>query len=105
MNKENFDIIVDEQIDRCVSILDTKKDEYATTTDRLHNFNVASELMGVKPKQALAGMMVKHTVSVYDMCMSDEEFPITLWDEKITDHINYLLLLRAVIEDGTETTS
>lgn len=47
-------------------------------------------------------MMAKHTVSIYDMCNSGLKYPIELWNEKITDHINYLLLLRAIIEEEIE---
>ena len=35
-------------------------------------------------------------------CASDEEFDLDKWDEKITDHINYLFLLAAVVRDGLE---
>lgn len=45
-------------------------------------------------------MMSKHTVSVYDMCESGEQYPIHLWQEKITDSINYLLLLNAMVREG-----
>ena len=75
-----------------------KAKEYATQ-DRLHNFKVAAELQGVSPVQALAGMMAKHTVSVYDMCLSGKTFQIELWNEKITDHMNYLLLLQGLVEE------
>lgn len=45
-------------------------------------------------------MMVKHTVSIYDMVERGEQFPLEIWGEKITDHLNYLILLKAVlIED------
>lgn len=98
MDTQDFERIVNEQLNRCRDILTVKATEYATD-DRLHNFKVAAGLQGVKPKTALAGMMAKHTVSVYDMCLSNNRFPIELWDEKITDSINYLLLLRALIEE------
>lgn len=55
--------------------------------------------MSCDPKEALAGMMAKHTISVYDMCRSGKDYPIELWNEKITDHINYLLLLKAIVEE------
>ena len=58
---------------------------------------VAAGLQGCLPREALGGMMAKHTVSVYDMINSCDTFPIALWDEKITDHINYLLLLKAIV--------
>ena len=55
-----------------------------------------------KPETALAGMMCKYTVSVYDMLKGVEEgkhYPVELWDEKIGDSINYLLLLAAMIRE------
>jgi hypothetical protein len=100
MKTDEFNAIIGEQIDRSINVLVTKAKEYATD-DRLHNFKVAAELQGETPIQALAGMMAKHTVSVYDMCHSDEQFPIELWNEKITDSINYLLLLRALVEEAS----
>lgn len=45
-------------------------------------------------------MMSKHTVSVYDMCNSGEDYPIELWEEKITDSINYFLLLSIAVEES-----
>lgn len=98
MITEKFNEILDEQIKRSTNVLCKKAEEYATE-DRLHNFKVAAEVQGISPVKALAGMMAKHTVSVYDMCMSGKGYPIALWDEKITDHINYLLLLAALIRD------
>jgi hypothetical protein len=52
--------------------------------------------------EACAGMMAKHTVSIYDMCGSEEPFYAEQWDEKITDHINYLILLRAIVYEMAE---
>lgn len=98
MTTEKFDDIINRQIERCKSILCSKAEEYATA-DRLHNFKVAGALQGISPVQALMGMMAKHTVSVADMCMSSETYPRGLWDEKITDSINYLLLLSALVRE------
>ena len=99
MKTEDFNDIVNDQIERSTSVLLKKADEYAANDDRLHNFRVAARLQGITPRQALAGMMAKHTTSVYDMCQSTDVFPEFMWNEKITDHINYLLLLRAVVEE------
>ena len=98
MKTDRFNQIIDSQLDTCKDILQSKATEYATE-DRLHNFRVAAGLQGVSAKNALGGMMAKHTVSIYDMCVSEESFSHQLWDEKITDSINYLLLLRAVIQE------
>lgn len=101
MNGEQFDNIVHVQMKRSTDMLIVKAKEYATE-DRLHNFRVAAKLSGCDEKKALAGMMVKHTVSVYDMCNSEETFSDEKWNEKITDHINYLLILKAVVEDEND---
>jgi hypothetical protein len=98
MKNEQFNKIVSEQLERCTNILCSKAKEYATE-DRLHNFKVAAALQGLTPRQALAGMMAKHSVSIYDMATSTEQFSMAMWEEKITDHMNYLLLLKAIIEE------
>ena len=105
MDAQEFERVVDEQFDRCKSVLLNKAQEYATE-DRLHNFKVAAGLRECTPQEALAGMMAKHTVSVYDLCKKDD-FSVEwdLWNEKLTDHINYLLLLRAVVLDGRSNLS
>ena len=101
MTTTDFERIFEQQVERSRSVLVSKAKEYATL-DCLHNFKVAATLEGKSPAQALAGMMAKHTVSVYDMAESGEECPIDLWQEKITDHINYLFLLNAIIREGME---
>ena len=102
MNQKVFNEIVRNQIEKCVDTLGVKATEYAEDSDRLHNFKNAAGMMGCDPKEALAGMMAKHTISVYDMCRSGKSYPIELWNEKITDHINYLLLLRGLVEEELE---
>lgn len=97
MTTEQFNKILQWQIERCKRILTIKADEYATE-DRLHNFKVAAGLQNETPIQTLAGMMAKHTVSVYDLCR-DGCNDLDVWDEKITDHINYLLLLAALVRE------
>ena len=99
MTGNEFNQVLQEQIKLCVDILGSKAEEYATE-DRLHNFKNAAGMMGCDPKEALAGMMAKHTISIYDMCRSGKEYPRALWEEKITDHINYLLLLKGLILDS-----
>lgn len=101
MNSEVFNDIIEKRIQTCKGVLCLKSEEYATE-DRLHNFKVAAELQGVTPITALAGMMCKHTVSVYDLIQAHEEgqkISQSMWDEKIGDSINYLLLLSVLIID------
>ena len=43
--------------------------------------------------------MTKHTVSVYDMVNSGQAYAPDIWDEKIGDLMNYLLLLRTAVKE------
>lgn len=99
MQIAEFEEILDNQIKTIRDMLVGKRDEYAGDEDVLHNFRNAANLTGETLEQALAGMMVKHTVSVYDMIATGEHFPLDKWSEKITDHLNYLILLRAIVEE------
>lgn len=84
---------VDYLLGRVRTLLLEKGREYATETDRFKQFDKAAAIMDSTPKQALAGMLTKHTTSVYDMILSDADFDSIVWEEKIADHITYLTLL------------
>ena len=98
MTNEKFNQIIYNQLKFCESLLTRKGEEYDNdTNDRLHSFKTAAKLQDITPKQALAGMLAKHTISIFDMCQGKDEYPPDKWCEKITDHINYLLLLWAMV--------
>jgi hypothetical protein len=100
MESKQFNNIIASTLHDCVDTLCNKAKEYATE-DRLHNFKVAAGLQDCTHIQALGGMMCKHTVSVFDMINTGKDYPLEMWNEKIGDSINYLLLLKAlVIENG-----
>lgn len=91
-----------EQVRRCADILLKKTKEYTgDDTDRLGAFKAAAALQHTTPERALAGMLAKHIVSLYDMCFADGvSFDAGTWDEKITDSLNYLFLLKAIVKEG-----
>lgn len=86
----------------CREVLQRKAKEYSRDgADRLKAFKAAAVLQHATPEQALAGMLAKHMVSLYDMCFADgEDFNTSVWDEKITDSLNYLFLLGAIRKEG-----
>lgn len=105
MLSNEFNAVIESRIKKCLDTLGVKSNEYGTE-DRLHNFKVAAEIQNCTPVSALAGMMCKHTVSVYDLIQDYEQgttIPLDMWDEKIGDSINYLLLLTALINEEKET--
>ena len=101
MDTKRFENAIEKRIAKCIDTLSVKSDEYATE-DRLHNFKVAAEIQNCTPITALAGMMAKHTVSVYDLIQKQEQGYVVsreMWDEKIGDSINYLILLSALVQE------
>lgn len=105
MTHEDFQEILEDQLTRLKGVLSAKEKEYSSSDDQLHNFIVAAELQGITPKEALAGMMAKHTVSIFDMVRSDNDYTFVKWDEKITDHIIYCILLRACVLEELQNKS
>ena len=101
MKIDDFNKIVNDQLELCKNVLTCKGKEYAFTEDRLKSFKSAAALLDTNSKYALCGQLAKHIVSIIDMCKSDKYFPEDKWNEKISDAINYLCLLKAiVIEDN-----
>ena len=101
MDNIEFESVLNGVLNKCTETLGVKAGEYATE-DRLHNFKIAAKLQNCSPITALAGMMCKHTVSVYDLIQKHEkgeEISQEMWDEKIGDSINYLILLSALVKE------
>ena len=101
MTQSEFKLIFANQVMKCETTLNNKRKEYTgDNLDRLSAFKIAASLQGCTPQRALVGMMAKHIVSLYDMCYSSLlQFDLEQWDEKITDCINYLILLKALIKE------
>lgn len=100
MNSLTFNEVTERRLQECIDVMCRKSDEYSTECDKLHNFKVAGALQGCSDIKALGGMMCKHTVSVYDLINDFENgknISLGLWNEKIGDSINYLLLLNALV--------
>lgn len=101
MTHETFNKVVKEQLKLCETMLVGKGEEYAPdkTEDRLAHFKKAAVIIEGTSKEALLGMLAKHLVSISDMITDNKPYTRERWVEKISDSINYLLLLRALVEE------
>jgi hypothetical protein len=113
MNVKNFLKLLEERIDKTRQVLDSKNKEYASDTDKLHNFKRAGAMENCTPEKALVGMWAKHIISLLDIVDkidADEEEELTkiclgdgltkeMLEEKIGDAVNYLILLEALIKE------
>jgi hypothetical protein len=99
MKNERFNKIVEDQLERIRSVLVKKADEYNLEEDRLGFFKRSAAFAQETPEQALYGFLLKHLQSITDMVQSGKEYSKDLWHEKITDAMNYLVLLLGLLED------
>lgn len=99
MTNEEFMLEVEASINRAKKTLAYKASVYAPHNDRLENFKCAASVQGINPIQALVGMMTKHYVSVCEMSKNPLYFDLKVWNEKLGDLRNYVLLCEALIRD------
>lgn len=104
MTPEDFEKIVQNRIDECHRTLIVKGYEYSRKGDRLWNFKKAATINVIHPIEALIGMMVKHEVSIRDICegmSSGGAAPSKeTIAEKFNDIHNYYFLLEGLIEEA-----
>ena len=105
MTKPDFEAIIFSRLKFCGATLQNKQEEYANDSfnDPLHNFKEAAMIDHTTTADALWGMFLKHFVSIADMVYKNRinsEVPSEyLVAEKITDAINYLILLECVFDE------
>lgn len=99
MNHKEFADVVTKELDYVWELLCSKSKEYDFGDDRFHSFKVGGQLQGISQEKCLLGYLTKHIVSIYDMCDKVEEFSFEKFQEKITDYINYGLLLLGMIQE------
>lgn len=100
MTQKHFEKVTEKLLDKTKQTLLHKNKEYADTeTDVLKAFKHASALVNQNLAKTLGGMLSKHIVSIYKMMDETTSYPDDVWDEKIGDAINYLVLLKACIKE------
>jgi hypothetical protein len=96
MQAEEFDKLIEDRLTKCKQILSSKAVEYASDGDRLENFKIAARTEDKSEAEVLWGMFLKHFVSTRDLVYHPDKVTQQLIDDKITDVINYMLLLEAI---------
>jgi|Deesub1362A_J573_1020465.scaffolds.fasta_scaffold43725_2 hypothetical protein len=100
MTEREFENVFKKRVEKLNQVLIKKAGEYSRGGDRLSNFKKAAGALGCSPESALLGMWMKHVISITDLVSDIESGKVAeyeLWDEKITDAINYLILLEALV--------
>lgn len=99
MTAQEFDKVVNDQFDASRDIMKSKGSDYTDNLDRLSNFKIVGELVGVDPRVVWAVYSAKHFIAIANYCGrgKTESEPI---DGRISDLINYLLLLKGLVVES-----
>lgn len=98
MTNEAFEKLCEEILKEAKEVRDIKAGEYTGFEDRLSNFRQQAAMRQTTILDAIGGNMCKHTASIYELIQRNTE-GVGMWEEKIIDHINYLLLLYAAVAE------
>ena len=99
MNDRVFDILMSDTFEYCKTLLGSKGTEYSRGS-RLDAFHKAGQYSNQSPEKALFGFLLKHEISIRDIVedLDKDILPSNeKLNEKITDIINYYVLLKALI--------
>ena len=102
MTPQEFDQYLNDLLEGTRLMLASKATEYATETDRFHNFKVAAAIDDETPERAAWGMAKKHLVSIIDILDGTDEgqtYNKLYLREKFGDMLNYLILIEAMLSE------
>ncbi len=101
MTDQEFDAIILQRSEKTRAVLASKAGEYARG-DRLSNFKRAAGAMDTTPEGACVAFWMKHVISIVDLVNDLKQGKVAtpaMWDEKIGDATNYLVLLDGLVRE------
>jgi hypothetical protein len=108
MTTDEFSRVLQNRINRINHVLGVKAKEYANPHNRYHNFDRGATALNITPEQYCVHLAMKHLISIMDMVDDigsiDRCADAAVWDEKIGDAINYLILLEGLVLRRIHTT-
>lgn len=103
MNTKEFNELRDGIFSRCIELTQKKGEDYTKgNNDVLINFK-EGEFLGISPEKTLAVYMKKHIDAIFNHIKTGGQSESEPISERITDAINYLIFLQALIVDKTGT--
>ncbi len=98
MKLSDFNEILDDVLDKCRDIMNSKGVAYSGTDDKFGNFNRIATKLGLDRKKIWSVYFNKHTDAI-DAFLREEYKDCEPIQGRIMDAINYLLLLYGMVEE------
>jgi len=89
-------------LEKCKEVLLDRAAGYSREGDRLSQFKEIAQLLNTDARVVLIHMWMKHVHAIVSSIVDKQTYSFEWMEEKITDSINYMLLLKALIEDIEE---
>lgn len=102
MKKKDYEKAINEEIEYCQSILLKKGLEYQSNEDVFNNFVKGETLLKDTKEKVLFSYLMKHLISLSDMVDKPDCYSFPIWREKLTDSINYLLILYSMVKENVQ---
>lgn len=96
MTQEEFNLITNKLFGDCNNVLTQGSKEYAGDEDKLANFKDCAELIGISPEKVAFVYLYKHIAGVAKYVRNQEPQRDSI-EGRVTDAINYLALLNAIL--------
>lgn len=103
MTQPDFNTLQDQIFARCRELTDTKGKDYSKgNIDMLRNFKENAEEFNMTSLQATGLYMKKHVDAIYNYIKTNGQSESEPIGERLSDLINYVCFLAALIEDGKQ---
>lgn len=102
MKLEDRQYLAEELFQDCLAILESKGKAYSGNEDALANFKVNGERLGLSKYQIWSIYFNKHIDSINNAIKYNPKYPVDKsegMDGRIIDAINYLIILKALLEE------
>ena len=104
MNYEELFAMAKMDLDRCLATLERKSHDYANDGDVLKNFKESSKIASITPVQSILVLVGTKISRLTELVTTEKISKNESVEDTILDLINYLLLLKAMIEEQREKT-
>ena len=90
-----FQSFISRRLKRCIETLTMKRKEYTDEVNPFINFECGAKTIGEVPEKVMFYYMLKHFESFKDIVLNQRDVSKEVWDEKVSDLINYILIIDA----------
>lgn len=105
MTASEFASILEGRVKRMHEVLAAKSKEYSSKDEYLANLKLTAAILRSTVSHACFSNLCKHLASISSMVDDPDRFDAAVWDEKIGDAVNYLVLLEACVAESRKGAS